>query len=86
MSNKQKNKIIEIIGWYGPIAFVVSFGLISFEIIKPISYTYQLLNLTGAIAIILISLHKKVYQSVALNGFLFIISLVTLIRMVLGWI
>ncbi len=82
----QKDKIIEIIGWYGPLAFVLSFALVSFKVVEPISYIYQLLNLTGAISIIVISLHKKVYQSVALNGFLLLISVVTIIRMALGWI
>ncbi len=82
----KKDKIIEIIGWYGPVAFILGHALVSFNIVSAVSYPYQILNLTGAISIIAISLYKKVYQSVVLNGFFFVISAITLVRMVMGWI
>jgi hypothetical protein len=76
--------ILEIIGWYGPLAFIVGFALVSFEVIEARSFAFQLLNLTGAISIIAISLAKKVYQSVVLNTVLGIIALITILQLL--WI
>jgi hypothetical protein len=69
---------LEIIGWYGPVALIAAFALVSFEVIVARSYLYQLLNLTGSIGIIAISLYKKVYQSVVLNIFMVAIALIAL--------
>lgn len=60
-------KFLEIFGWYGTVAIVGTFALISFSIIQPDSVLYQVLNLTGAIGIGCITLYKKVYQSATVN-------------------
>ncbi|MCA1806519.1 MAG: hypothetical protein LC687_01450 [Actinobacteria bacterium] len=59
--------IIETVGWLGVAAIVSAYALVSFEIITPDQLSYQLLNLGGAIGIIVSSLSKKDYQPVALN-------------------
>jgi hypothetical protein len=81
MSKKETPPILEIIGWYGPLAFIISFALVSFNVIVARGYVYQLLNLTGGLSIIAISLSKKVYQSVVLNSFLVIIAIVIIIQL-----
>ncbi|MEK7657701.1 MAG: hypothetical protein AAB366_00725 [Patescibacteria group bacterium] len=54
------NKLfIEIIGWYGVLAILIAYLFISFGIIGAESATYQILNFSGAIGIIAISLLKK---------------------------
>lgn len=73
--------IIEAIGWHGPVALILAYALVSFDVIRAESYAFQLLNLTGAIAIIVISAAKKVYQSVVLNIFWSIIAVVALVRL-----
>ncbi len=80
----QSNKTLEIIGWYGPLAFIVGFALVSFGMIEGRSYIFQLLNLTGGVALALISLAKNAYQPAALNIILVIIALVTLIDLLLS--
>lgn len=82
---KDRAKMYEIIGWYGPVAFITAHFLVSFDIVSGMSYLYQILCLTGGISIIVISLYKKVFQSVVLNGFFVIISLITIIRLIMGW-
>lgn len=61
------SKLSEIVGWYGTIAIVGAYALSSFSIISSQSLLYQLLNVTGAIGIAIISLRKKTYQPAVLN-------------------
>jgi hypothetical protein len=82
MENRKTPLWIEVVGWYGPIAFIIGFALVSFGVIEARGYIFQLLNLTGGLSIIAISLSKKVYQSVVLNGFLVIIATITLVQLI----
>ena len=74
------NKLSEIVGWYGTIAIVGAYGLSSFNIVSSQSLIYQLLNVTGAIGIAIISLRKKTYQPAVLNIIWTIIGLVALVK------
>lgn len=78
-----KNKIIEVVGWYGAGAILLAYALVSFEVIRPASFLYQFLNFTGAIGIIAISVVKKVYQPAVLNLFWALIALFAIINIVL---
>lgn len=79
-----KNRITEAIGWYGVAAIVVGYMSISFEIFDAQSLPYQLLNLTGAIAIMYEALKKKDYQPVVLNVIWGVVAIIALTRIVLG--
>lgn len=79
-----KTKIIdEIIGWYGAIALIAAYGLNSFNILHADEVGYQILNITGAIGIIYISLKKQAYQPVALNLVWTVIGLIAIVRLFL---
>jgi ZIP family zinc transporter len=73
-------EIIEIIGWYGSIAIILAYALMSFKVISSDDAIYQLLNLTGALGIITVSLKKRVHQSVVLNTFWAVIAAVALVN------
>lgn len=73
-------KIAEISGWYGAAAIVGSYALVSFNIIAPTDLIYQLLNLSGALGIMALSIVKGVKQSVVLNAFWAMIAAVAIIR------
>ena len=75
-----KEKIIEIIGWYGTAAIIGAYALNSFGIFSPNNIWYQLLNLTGALGIVIVSFPKKAYQPAVLNVIWIIIALVAIIR------
>lgn len=77
---KNKKILIEIVGWYGAIAILVGYMLVSFEIISSSGLTFQLLNLTGAIGLISIALYKNVMQSVVLNIFWVGVAVIAIIR------
>ena len=72
----------EIIGWYGTVAIVLAYALVSFYVIGSNNIVYQLLNFTGALGIILISVSKKTYQPAALNMMWAIIALIALSRII----
>jgi ADP-dependent phosphofructokinase/glucokinase len=59
--------LIETVGWLGVAAIVGAYSLVSFEVLEPSRLSFQLLNLGGAIGIIISSLSKKDYQPVVLN-------------------
>lgn len=77
-----KKLLYEIVGWYGTVAIIMAYAGNSFNLFSSNSLLYQLLNFTGAIGIITISLHKKVFQSVALNivwGFVAIVAIFSIL-------
>lgn len=59
--------LVEIFGWYGAVAILLAYTLVSFDFLAASSIWYQLLNGTGAIGIVVVSLYKKAYQPAALN-------------------
>ena len=78
---KKISWLLEDIGWYGPVAIIIAFTLVSFGVIEARSYLFQILNLTGALSIIAISLAKKVYQSVVLNVFFVVVSVIVIVQL-----
>jgi len=80
MANKRK--LAEIVGWYGAIAIVLAYALVSFKLVSADGVVYQLLNLTGALGIIIISAIKKVRQSVTLNIFWAAIAAIALLQLI----
>jgi hypothetical protein len=79
-----KETIIEAMGWYGAVAIIIAYLLVSFGFIAPDGATYQLLNFSGAIGIIIVSYIKKVMQPVVLNIFWALIAFVALIKILMG--
>jgi len=75
-----KKNIIEIFGWYGAIAIVVAYALVSFSVLSADSIWYQILNATGALGIVVVSLYKKAYQPGILNIIWAIIALLAILN------
>ena len=71
-------QIIELFGWYGVVAIVGAYGLVSFDYVAADSLTYQLLNATGALGIMVVSWYKRNYQPVVLNVVWLLIAAVAL--------
>ena len=77
-----KRLFAEIAGWYGTVAILVAYTLISFSVISGDDLFFQLLNLTGALGIIAIAAYKKVRQSIVLNIFWAGVAIVAIIGMI----
>jgi hypothetical protein len=80
VKKSNKNIMAEIAGWYGMIAIVSAYALVSFNILTANSIVFQLLNLTGSLGIIWISIVKGVNQSIVLNAFWALIAIVALVN------
>jgi hypothetical protein len=80
---KKQNILAEIAGWYGTIAILLAYALVSFGVVSSDSAAFQLLNLTGAMGIIVIAVNKKVMQSVILNLFWAVVALIALVNIIL---
>jgi len=79
-----KQKIIdEAIGWYGTFAIVIAYALVSFNVLSASTFLYQILNVTGALGIVYISIKKKAYQPGVLNIIWAIIALIAIIRLLI---
>lgn len=79
-----KKKIIdEVIGWYGTVAILLAYALLSFGAIASNSLFYQILNGTGALGIVYISFKKKIYQPGVLNTIWAVIATVAIIRLLM---
>ena len=76
-------EIKQVIGWYGVVAIVIAFTLLNFGILGTDSLVYQLLNLTGAIGIIIEAGSKKDYQPVALNIVWLLVAIYGLLQIIL---
>lgn len=79
-----KKNIIEMVGWYGTVAILLAYALVSFKVIESDYILYQLLNLTGALGIVAVSFAKGVRQPAVLNIVWSLIALAAIINIVLS--
>ncbi|QQG37880.1 MAG: hypothetical protein HYS26_04630 [Candidatus Kaiserbacteria bacterium] len=70
---------LELFGWYGTVAIIGAYALVSFSVLQPSDLVYQLLNGTGAFGILAISYYKRTYQPAVLNAIWAIIAIVAVI-------
>jgi hypothetical protein len=78
-----KEYAIEAVGWYGVVAIVSAYLLISIDLVIADSWLYQMLNLTGAIGILIDSWHAKNYQPAVLNLIWLVIAGVAIGRLLI---
>lgn len=90
MAAKQKtilgikpSKFTEFLGWYGMIALIVAYFLVSFSWIEADGIIFQILNLTGGAGLLIVAASKGVLQSVILNLFWAVIGIIAIVRIFL---
>lgn len=76
--------IKNLAGWYGVMAILLAYTLLSFKALTADSLPYQLLNLTGAIGIMYEAHAKKDTQPVVLNIVWAIVALTAIFRIVIS--
>ena len=77
-----KRKVIDVFGWAGVLAILAGYCLVSFEVLSAKSAGYQLLNVIGALLIVIEAGYKKDLQPAALNFIWLIVAAVALARMI----
>ncbi len=75
-----KKFLIELIGWYGVGAILLAYILITFSVVAANSGLYQILNLTGALGIVVDAYNQKNYQPAVLNTFWALIAFFALAK------
>lgn len=78
------NELTTIAGWIGTILILAAYFLVSSRKIKPTSSAYQLLNLFGALGVLLNTLVNKAWPAVSLQIAWSLIALVALISILKG--
>ena len=78
-----KSTGIEIFGWYGAIGLLTAYTLLSFNILSSENIWYQIINVTAALGIVVVSFHKNNYQPGVLNIVWAIVGLVALVKILL---
>jgi len=73
-------KIIEWYGWFGMIAIIAAYALVSFSVISATNIWFQILNGVGALGIVLVSFHKKDYQPAVLNIIWTAVAMVAILK------
>ncbi|GIL23459.1 MAG: hypothetical protein BroJett042_19720 [Bacteroidota bacterium] len=71
---------ITVLGWIGSVAVIAAYALNSLQKIKSNSTGFQLLNLTGAVLLIINSIFKEAYPFTFINSVWAVIALVSLFR------
>lgn len=71
---------INMFGWYGVAAYQIAYILVSFHILSVDDVIYQLINLTGGVGLLVVSLMKKAYQPAISNLIWAVIASIALIN------
>lgn len=72
-----------VVGWYGMSAVLVAYALVSLAVLPSHSIIYILLNLTGAVGLVIAAAIKRADQLVVLNIVWAIVALVSLAQVLL---
>lgn len=72
---------ITAMGWIGSVAVIAAYALNSLQKIKSDSFIFQVLNLTGAVLLIVNSVFKEAYPFTFINSVWAVIAVVALFRM-----
>lgn len=70
--------LITTLGWIGSFEVITAYALNSYQKVKSDSITFQVLNLTGAIFLIINSIYKQAYPFTLINAVWSVIAIVAL--------
>jgi hypothetical protein len=76
----KKHPIIEFLGWYGAVAILVAYFLVSFNYLSATSFWFQFLNATGSAGLTAVAYIKKDWQLAVLNFVWVGIALISLLK------
>lgn len=82
-SKKRKFIIADNVGWIGATMMIVAYSLMSFNIISSNGYLYILLNIFGAVGMIIFGVVRKAYPSVATNTIWLAVAFISIINTVI---
>ncbi|OYX53808.1 hypothetical protein B7Y92_01815 [Candidatus Saccharibacteria bacterium 32-50-13] len=75
-----KKVIIESIGWGGVILILGAFMLNTFGLMDVKNIWYSIMNVFGAIGVVVSSIPKRNWQPVVINGVWFLVAVIGIIK------
>lgn len=75
--------LIDLIGWIGSVEVIAAYALNSYQKMKSDSLYFQLLNLTGAVFLIINTVYYCAYPSAFINVVWVVIAAIAIARMLL---
>ena len=72
--------LISILGWIGSVLVIGAYGLNSYQKINSNSLVFQLMNLRGAILLIINSVYKEAYPFTFINSVWVVIAISSIAR------
>jgi len=79
MKNTTITNFTDLIGWIGTLAYIVAYLLLSLGKLKPEQKAYHLLNIFGAVGLIVNAIHLDDYPNIIVNIVWFAIGFTALI-------
>jgi hypothetical protein len=79
MKNTTIAHFSDLIGWLGTLAYIVAYLLLSVGKLKAEQKTYHLLNILGALGLIVNAIHLKDYPNIIVNTVWFAIGSIAII-------
>ena len=76
-------RLANILGWYGAIALLIGYTMISFGWLDSRGLVYQSIVVTSTVGLTIVSMSKRLYQTALLNAVAAIIGLVAIGSIVL---
>ena len=77
-----REMLIDWLGWYGVLATIAAYALVSFSLLLPDSLIFQGLNLTGAVGVTIETWHRRDYQPFWLNLIWAVIALIAIANII----
>lgn len=78
-----RNIVIETLGWYGMAAVFGAYALTTLGYTPPGGMTANVLNMTGAIGIVVVTVKHKAWPSAVLNILWTVIGLVAIVKLLM---
>jgi len=72
--------LFEVIGWVGSGLLIMAYLLVSSKKLAPQSSAYQLINLFGAILLLIYAIHTSAYPFVLVNSIWLVIGLIFFVK------
>ena len=79
MKNTTIANFSDLIGWLGTLAYIIAYLLLSIGKLKAEQKTYHLLNILGALGLIVNAIHLNDYPNIIVNAVWFAIGFIGLI-------
>ncbi|CAN5116813.1 hypothetical protein BH11PAT4_BH11PAT4_7800 [soil metagenome] len=81
---KDERRLVDFLGWYGMVAILVAYILLTYGYLTPQSAIWQVLNLTGSLGLAFNSVARKAMPEFWLNAIFALVAVTGLYQILRG--